>query len=101
MQGDARLHLFVLLWFGAGTRFPAFGAASLHGRGCRVTESGVETEPMPTALILCSHELKLIRWMISELQLTCTVYTEQVLASVAVLFVKVHSETRKAVLPQQ
>jgi hypothetical protein len=29
------------------------------------------------------------------------VYTEQVLASVAVLFVKVRSETRKAVLPQQ
>jgi hypothetical protein len=56
MQGDARLRLFVLLWFGAGTCFPAFGAASLYGRGCRVTESGVETEPMPATLILCSHE---------------------------------------------
>jgi hypothetical protein len=32
MQGDARLRLLVLLWFGAGTRFPAFGAVSLYGR---------------------------------------------------------------------
>jgi hypothetical protein len=35
MQGDARLRLFVLLRFGAGTRFPAFDAASLCGRGCK------------------------------------------------------------------
>ena len=73
MQGDARLRLFVLLRFGAGsTRFPAFGAPSLYGRGCKDTESGVETEPTPAALRLCSHELKLIGWMDSEQQRTCT-----------------------------
>ena len=73
-QGDAELlvRLFVLLRFGAGTRFPAFGAASPYGRGCKDTESGVETEPTPAALRLCSHELKLIGWMDSEQQRTCT-----------------------------
>ena len=45
---------------------------STDGRGCKVTESGVETEPMPAALRLCSHGLKLIRWMKSEQQRTCT-----------------------------
>ena len=72
MQGDAELRLFVLLRFGAGTRFPAFGAASLYGRGCKDTEIGVETEPTPAASRLCSHVLKLIRWMYSEQQRPCT-----------------------------